>query len=62
MFRGGVPGARADIPWQPVEKTFLEQVALLQPMGRTMVEHISRVPHVGLHAGAGFGSGNVAIN
>ena len=29
---GGAPGARAEIPWQPVVKTMVRQTVPLQPM------------------------------
>ncbi|PKU46219.1 hypothetical protein llap_3443 [Limosa lapponica baueri] len=37
---GGAPGARAEIPLQPVEKTMVKQALPLQPVEDTMPEQV----------------------
>lgn len=37
---GGVPGTRADVPLQPMEKSMVKQVVRLQPMEKTVVKKI----------------------
>lgn len=47
-----VPGARAEIPLQPMEKTVVMQVVFLQPVKDHTTADIHPAAHGGLHTGA----------
>lgn len=37
---GGVPGARPEISLQPVKRTVVEQISVLQPKGELMLDEV----------------------